>query len=171
MDYGYKITTNGRKILAACGDLEKPLRLTRAAVGTGRVDADEDLAKVHDLIQYAVEASVADRRHEEDRLFMTVRYSNEDHKETGVFTLSEFMVWAMNPETGQEADFLYATLGDFCQTVPAYNENFPASVLSYPMVLAISSDLEVIITASPGLVTWQDLLDPQDTDLPFYHDG
>ena len=76
MDYGYKITTHGRAVLAACLDLGKPLRLTRAAVGSGLADKDEDLAKVHALVRYAAEASIADRRHEEDRLFLTVRYSN-----------------------------------------------------------------------------------------------
>jgi len=159
LDYGYKLTTHGRAVLAACLDLGKPLKLTRAAVGSGLIDKDEDLAKAHALIRYAAEASIADRRHEEDRLFLTVRYSNQDHRAAGTFTLSEFMVWAEDPETGRETDFLYATLGDFRQPVPAYREAFPASVWSYPLVLVVSSDLQVSITASPGLVTYEDLLD------------
>jgi len=159
LDYGYKLTTHGRRVLAACLDLGAPLRLTRAAVGGGLIDRDEDLAKAHALIHYAAEASIADRRHEEDRLFLTVRYSNQDHPEAETFTLSEFMVWAEDPETGRETDFLYATLGDFRQPVPAYSEAFPASVWSFPLVLVVSSDLQVSITASPGLVTYTDLLD------------
>ena len=153
MDYGYKITTHGRAVLAACLDLGKPLRLTRAAVGSGLADKDEDLAKVHALVRYAAEASIADRRHEEDRLFLTVRYSNLDHPDVDTFTLSEFMVWAEDPETGRETDFLYATLGDFRQAVPGYSEHFPASVWSYPLVLVVSGELQVLITASPGLAT------------------
>lgn len=129
MDHGYKITTHGRKLLAACGDLERPLRLTRAAVGSGRVDTDEDLAKVHDLVQYAAEASITDRRHEEDRLFLPVRYSNQDNPELGAFALSEFMVWAEDPETGQETDFLYATLGDFCLSVPGYKSRITSVII------------------------------------------
>ncbi len=162
MDYGYKLTTHGRRVLAACLDLGAPLRLTRAAVGSGLIDKDEDLAKAHALIQYAAEASIADRRHEEDRLFLTVRYSNQDHPEAGTFTLSEFMVWAEDPETGQETDFLYATLGDYRQPVPACGGAFPASVWSYPLVLVVSSDLRVSITASPGLATYEDLLEAID---------
>lgn len=157
MDYGYKITTHGRAVLAACLDLGKPLRLTRAAVGSGLIDKDEDLAKVHNLIRYVAEASITDRRHEEDQLFLTIRYSNQDHPEAAAFSLSEFMVWAEDPETGQETDFLYATLGDYRQPVPAYSANFPASVWSFPLVLVISGELEVIVTASPGLVTSEDL--------------
>ena len=162
MDYGYKITTHGRRLLAALLDLGKPLKLTRAAVGSGLVDQDEDLAKVHALVRYAAEASIADRRHEEDRLFLTVRYSNLDHPDVGTFTLSEFMVWAEDPETGQETDFLYATLGDFRQAVPGYSEHFPASVWSYPLVLVVSGELQVTITASPGLATFIDLQEAVD---------
>lgn len=162
MDYGYKITTHGRQVLAACLDLQKPLWLTRAAVGSGLIDRDEDLAKVHDLVQCTATASVVDRRHEGDRLFLTVRYCNKDHKELGTFTLSEFMVWAKDPETGRETDFLYATLGDFRQSVPGYSEQFPESTFSYPLVLVVSGDLQVIITASPGLATSLDLQDAVD---------
>ena len=66
MDYGYKITTHGRQLLAACLDIGKPLRLTRAAVGSGLIDGAEDLARTHALIHYVSEASIADRRHEEE---------------------------------------------------------------------------------------------------------
>lgn len=159
MDYGYKITTHGRAVQAACMDLQKPLKLTRAAVGSGLIDKDEDMAKVHSLIQYAAEASITDRRHEGDRLFLTVRYSNRNRPEANSFTLSEFMVWAEDPETGQETDFLYGTLGDYRQPVPAYSSAFPASTWSYPLVLVVSGDLEVSITASPGLATFEDLLE------------
>lgn len=162
MDYGYKITTHGRAVLAACLDLGKPLKLTRAAVGSGLIDQDEDLAKAYVLVRYAAEASIADRRHVEDQLFLTVRYCNKDHPNTGTFTLSEFMVWAEDPETGRETDFLYATLGDFRQSVPGYSEQFPESTFSYPLVLVVSSDLQVFITTSPGLVTWDDLQEAID---------
>ena len=157
MDYGYKITTHGRRLLAALLDTGQPLKLTRVAVGSGLIDQDEDLAKVHTLVHYTADATITDRRHEEDRLFLTVRYSNQEHPEVGTFTLSEFMVWAEDPETGQETDFLYATLGDYRQPVPAYSANFPASVWSFPLVLVVSGELEVIVTASPGLVTSEDL--------------
>ena len=72
------------------------------------------------------------------------------------------MVWAEDPETGQETDFLYATLGDYRQAVPGHSEQFPESTFSYPLVLVVSSDLQVFITASPGLVTWLDLQEAVD---------
>ena len=157
MDYGYKITTHGRALLAKCLDLQKPLKLTRAAVGSGLIDGAADLALQHGLVSYAADAAITERRHEEDRLFLTVRYSNRDHPDAGTFILSEFMVWAEDPETGQETDYLYATLGDYRQPVPAYSSGFPASVWSYPLVLVVSGELQVNITASPGLATSADL--------------
>lgn len=162
MDYGYKITTHGRALLAKCLDLQKPLKLTRAAVGSGRIDGDADLALQHGLVSYAADAAITDRRHEEDRLFLTVQYSNQDHQDAGAFTLSEFMVWAEDPETGQETDYLYATLGDYRQPVPVYSSGFPASVWNFPLVLVVSGELQVNITASPGLVTSIDLQDAID---------
>lgn len=162
MDYGYKITTHGRQLLAELLDTGQPLRLTRAAVGSGRVDEAEDLAKVHSLIHPVASAAITERRHEDDRMFLTVRYCNQEHPGVGTFTLSEFAVWAEDPETGQETDFLYATLGDFRQPVPGYSDRFPASTWSYPLVLAVSGELEVHITASPGLVTSADLQDAID---------
>ena len=162
MDYGYKVTTHGRALLAKCLDLGKPLKLVRAAVGSGMMDADEDMAKMHSLIHYAAPAAIADRRHEVDRLYLTLQYSNQDHPEVGAFTLSEIMVWAEDPETGQETDYLYATLGDYRQPVPAYSSGFPASVWAFPLVLVVSGDLKVEITASPGLVTSLDLQEAID---------
>lgn len=156
MDYCYKLTTNGRAVLAACMDLGRPLRLTRAAVGSGTAPEGANLADQHDLIQYAAEGTIADRRHQEDRLYFTVQYSNSGGT-AGMFFLSEFMVWAEDPETGRETDLLYATLGDYRQPVPACSEGFPASVWDFPVVMVVSGDVEVSVTASPGLVTWEDL--------------
>jgi len=120
-------------------------------VGSGLV------AEGAELVRYTAEAAITDRRHEGERLFLTVQYSNKAHPEIGTFQLAEFMVFCLDPETGQETDLLYATLGDYRQPVPAYNSGFPASVWSYPIVMVVSSVLQVTVTASPGLVTWEDL--------------
>lgn len=157
MDYAYKITTHGRAVLAACMDMSQPLKLTRAAVGRGLIDKAADLATQHALVQYAAEATIADRRHEGDHLYLTVRYSNADAPEVGAFSLSEIMVWAEDPETGAETDLLYGTLGDYRQPVPAYSDTQPPAVFSYPLVLVVSGELEVTVTAAPGIVLFDDL--------------
>lgn len=158
MERGYKITTHGRDVLTACMGLQKPPTITRAAVGSGMIPDGEDMADRHELIQYVSEAAIAERRHEGDRLFLTVQYANGDHPEVGAFALSEFMVFCLDPETGMETDLLYGTLGDYRQLVPSHSESFPDSVWNYPIILVVSSELEVHILASPGLVTWADLL-------------
>ena len=160
MDYGFKITTHGEALIAACMDLGAPLKITRAAVGSGL--AGGSLAATHTLINYIADASIMDRRHEGNLLFLSVQYRNDAHPELEDFVLSEFIVYAQNPETGQDTDFVYATLGDSRQPVPGFRSGFPASVWTFPVVLTVSASLQVNITASPGLVTSLDLQDAVD---------
>lgn len=155
MDYGYKLTTSGRALLVACADLEEPLYITRVAIGSGVAGEDTDLADIHELINYVDEGTIAERYHENDRLYLTIQYDNSTAEST--FYLAEFMVYATDPETGEETDLLYATLGDYQQPVPAYNSSLPTSIFSFPLVIVVSDEIEVSITASPGVVTHDDL--------------
>lgn len=157
MEYGYKLTTAGRALLTACAALEEPLRLTRVGVGSGLVPEGTNLADVHELVSYVADGAIGERLHENDRLYLTVQYDNSANKDAPTFTLSEFIVYAAHPETGEETDLLYATLGDYRQPVPAYNASLPASVFSFPLVVIVSDEIEVSITASPGIVTHDDL--------------
>ncbi len=156
MNYGFKVTTHGRAVLAACAALSVPPRFTRAAVGSGRVDGGVNLADVHQLIRYEDEGAVGERSHEGDRLYLTVQYSNKE-RTAGAFTLNEFMLFAEDPATGLETDFLYATLGDYPQGIPGHDEMLPSGVWNFPLMILISDELEVEISASPGLVTWGDM--------------
>ena len=157
LEHAYKITTHGRALIAACWDLERPLRACRVAVGSGLAPEGTDLARVHQLYRYVADGTVGERRHEGDRLYLSVQYDNSAHPEVGAFQLTEFIVYALDPETGGETDLLYATLGDYRQPVPAYR-GYPASVFSYPMVLVVSGEIEVEIDAAPGLATHADLI-------------
>ncbi len=160
MNYGFKPTTHGEALIAACMDLGAPLKITRAAVGSGL--AGGSLANTHALVHYIADAAIADRRHEGNQLFLSVQYRNDAHPELGDFVLSEFIVYALDPETGRETDLLYATLGDSRQPIPSFKNGFPASVWTFPVVLVVSGELQVNITASPGLVTWIDLQEAID---------
>lgn len=157
MDYGYKPTTTGRAILAACLSTQKPLELTRVAFGCGTVTEGTNLADVHELVNYVAEGSFSERTHENDRLYFTVQYDNKAHPDLGTFYLSEFIVYAIHPDTGKEADLLYATLGDYKQPVPAYNDSLPPSVWKFPLVMVVSDEVNVSITGTPGLVTYEDM--------------
>ena len=160
MEYGYKITSNGQTAVMAALDLGRPLKITRAAIGSGTVEEGTDLTGVHALKAYAAEAAIVGRRHEENRMFLTVQYSNQDCQEA--FTIGEFMVYAADPETGRETDFLYATLGDFRQPVPPYTRGVPSGVWEFPLIVAASEQLRLEITASPGLITDNDPRDAID---------
>ena len=125
MDYAYKPTTNGRKVLIACMDSGGVLQLTRVEVGKGLISEEADLADQHELVDYVTEGAIGDRRHENDRLYLTIQYSNKDHLDIPTFYLSEFIVYAINPDTGEETDLLYATLGDYPQPVPDFPKSRP----------------------------------------------
>ena len=157
MEYGYKPTTHGRAILATCMATEQPLRLTRVAVGSGMVPDGVDLADVHELYNPVADGEIGERWHDDDRLHLAIQYSNINHPEVPTFYLSEFIVYAMNPETEEETDLLYATLGDYRQPVPAYNPAYPASLFNFPLVLILSDEIEVTIDTAPGLITYKDL--------------
>lgn len=174
MDAAFKVTTHGRAVLAACMALELPLQLTRAAVGSGLVGGDVDLADVHQLLQYVAEGTIGERSHEQDRLYLTVQYVNDAaNADVPTFLLSEFIVYAADPETGQETDLLYATLGDYRASVPAYRSGFSPGTWTFPLTVIVSGEIEVTVTAPSGLVVWDDLTmavqrhnaDPQAHDL------
>lgn len=157
MEYGFKPTTNGRALIAACGALEQPLKLTRVTFGSGLVQDGTNLADQHELVSPVADGTIGDRMHENDRLYLSVQYDNSKHPEQAAFNLAEFIIYALHPETQQETDVAYATLGDYQQPVPAYTEDLPASIFSFPMVLVVADDIQVVISAAPGVVTHNDL--------------
>lgn len=62
--------------MAACMAMEKPLKITRVAFGSGKVDKETNLADVHQLLEYITDGAVADRRHKDDRFFLTIQFAN-----------------------------------------------------------------------------------------------
>lgn len=158
MDYSYKVTTHGRTVMAACMALEKPVKITRVAFGSGRIGEDVNPADVHELLSFVSNGAIAERRHEYERLFLTIQYANGAHLNVKkMFYIAEFMVYTEDPVTGEETDLLYGTLGDYQQPVPAYNPAFPSSVFNFPLVLVISDEVNVEVSAPAGLVTYEDL--------------
>ncbi|MBQ9346617.1 MAG: hypothetical protein IJT94_04645 [Oscillibacter sp.] len=158
MDFMISVTTHGRAAGAACLALQKPLELTRVAFGKGTLPVGIPLADVHQLYDYVADGTIGDRRHDGEQLSLTVQYCNLAHQEIPTFYLSEFMVYCLNPATGQETDLLYGNLGDYIQPVPAYTPGLPESTFLYPITLVLSSEVNVNITAPGGLVTYSELI-------------
>ncbi|MBQ9348206.1 MAG: hypothetical protein IJT94_12880, partial [Oscillibacter sp.] len=158
MEFLMSVTTHGRAVIAACMAAEQPFRVTRVAVGSGKLPDGAALADVHELYHYVADGAVGDRRHEGERLLFDVQYSNRNHPEVPTFYLNEFLIYAQDPETGENTDFLYANLGDYAQPVPAYQQGLPESVYEYPVDIVLSSELSVSIQTSSGLVTYSELI-------------
>ncbi|MCM1236290.1 MAG: hypothetical protein NC489_39925 [Ruminococcus flavefaciens] len=160
MEYSYKPTTHGRAAMAAYMALgTKPFHITRVVFGSGMVDKETNLADMHELIAYVSDGAVAERRHEDDRFYITIQFANSQHKEVKTFILSEFIVYVEDPVTGEDTDLLYGTLGDYRQPVPGYNPAFPPSVFNFPLELILSDEIQVAVSAPAGLVTHAELLE------------
>jgi len=157
MDYGFKTTTNGRAAIAACMALKKPPDICRVAFGSGKISETANLADQHELLEYVAEGTVGAFRHKDDHFSFTIQYANSKHPEVKTFYLSEFIVYIKDPETGEDTDLLYGTLGDYRQPVPQYHEGTPPCVWNLPLVLVLSDELEVKVSAPSGLVTFDDL--------------
>ena len=160
MDYGFKVTTNGRELIAACAETGAGLEITRVAMGSGALPVGIDLADVHALYEYVADGAVSTRSHADDRFYLTAQYSNaspESHKRIPAFSIREFMIYARHPQTGAETDLLYATLGSYYQTVPAWNDRYPESVFSFPLTMILSDEINVTVDATAGLITYDDL--------------
>ncbi len=157
MEYGFKPTVKGRALVAKCGDQEKPFKITGVKFGKGKVADGKNLAEMEELVTYVVDGEIGERRHEDDRLYITVSYDNSKHPDQEGFNLQEFMLYAADPDTEDDVPIAYATLGDYMQPVPKYSPEIPASIFSFPMVLVIADDVTVTIGAEPGVVTHNDL--------------
>ncbi len=66
----------------------KPLKIIRVAFGSGKADEDTNLADVHELLTYVSDGEICGRKHEDDRFFFTIQYSNVKHKDVKTFYLS-----------------------------------------------------------------------------------
>jgi len=159
LDYGFKFTTHGLSVLAACVDTGAPLKLTRVLAGNGVVPEGTNLADMHQLVHYVADATIGDRRHRDNKLWIDIGYSNISHPELPLFYLSEFIVCAEHPDTGEETDLLYATLGDYRQPIPPYSSKSQATNFIFPIVIDLSNEVEVTVEAEPSLVTYGELID------------
>lgn len=163
MKYGYKVTKQGRELLAALLATGKELEIARVAVGSGKVSEDTDLADMTDLVEYVAEGKIAQRRHVDNVLYLTVQYASNDTPGLPAFYLGEFIVWAKHPTTGGEVVLLYATLGDYTQPVMAYAEGREPDVRQYPLALVLSDEINATISCPAGLVTYEDLQSAVET--------
>lgn len=157
MDIAFKVTTNGRAVLAACMSDGNALQISGVDFGKGLVPEGTDLANVHALVDEVADGTIAEWYHEGEQLHLTAQYANISHPEVETFYISEFIVWAINPDTSEPIDLIYGTLGDYTQPVPQYDASLPSSTFSFPMVIVVSSDVDVDVTANPGLLTYDDL--------------
>jgi len=167
MDYAFKVTTHGRAVLAACMADKKAPDICRVAFGGALVEEGVNLADQHELLEYVADGAINGWRHQDDRFSFTIQYANASHPEIKTFYLSEFLVYIRNPESGEETDFIYGTLGDYRQPVPRYREGLAPCLWNLPLTVVLSDELTVSVSAPSGLVTFDELsetLEVHDAD-------
>lgn len=157
MQYGYKVTKEGRELLAALLATGKDLEITRVEFGSGKVDEETNLADMTDLVEFVAEGTVAQRRHVENVLYLTLQYASNYTPGLPAFYIGEFIVWAKHPTTEMDKPLLYGTLGDYPQPVMAYAEDREPDVRQYPLSLVLSDEVNVTVSVPAGLVTYEDL--------------
>ena len=150
MEYGFKITKQGQKALLACADLGRPLEIPRVVVGSGQAAAGAQLSEMTELVCYEADAAVGRRSRDGNRLTMEIQYSNAGNPEKPSFELAEFLIYIKEPESGGMSAFLYATLGDYRQPIPAYQPDRPASTWEFVLEILLSDEINVVVTAPPG---------------------
>ena len=144
---GFMITVKGRKLLAKLVAGEQ-LEITRVMVGSGNL-GEESPAYFDDLIQPVAQATSTEPVAEDGVVSFIVEYRSDlngglQHE----FWINEFGIFARDGE--EEILLYYATLGDFPQHVMAYKQNGAIDVRRYPVSIAISDEVKVVL-AYPAL--------------------
>lgn len=159
MDYSFAVTKEGRELLTACMAAGKGLEITAVHIGSGKVPEGTKLANMTNLLEPVTEGTIANRRHVDNVLYLTVQYSSSQSPSLPTFYIGEFDVWAKHPITGENKAIIYATLGDYKQPVMEYSESRGPDVRQYPVAIVLSDEMEVSISCPAGLVTFDDLHD------------
>ncbi len=139
--YGFIITPAGRKLLAGLLAGEK-LIYTRVMVGEGMPPEDFDPLTLTDLIQPVAAATSTIPLVEGNQCSMTIEFRNENLSRG--FNLTEYCVYAEDPESGGEVALFIGALYDFPEPVPPYTGG-AGVVRQYPVVLYITDGAEVEI--------------------------
>lgn len=153
----FKVTASGRELLAALLETGQGLEITRVCVGSGQIEEGVDLSEMTELIHYEAEGAIAERSHEGNRFYLTVQYASSMTRGKEAFYLDEFLVTAKHPVTGEDVALLYGSLGDLRQPVMAWSDVLPPSVYNYPLIIVVADEIEVKVSATAGLVTYEEL--------------
>lgn len=152
---GAYTTIKGRECLAKAVTTEK-LVLSRIMVGKGIPPPDCDFNILDDLFDSVAEATSDEPTTIENAVTMIIEYRN--NLNGGLlegFWLSEFAVFALDPEEG-EVLLLYGTLGENPQYVVPFTGN--VDIRRFPVSIPIIGDVEVDTVYAPAAtLTWEDL--------------
>ena len=169
--YGFVIPTLGWNLLTKLLAGET-LKITRVMVGRGVLPDTADPAALTDLVQpvAAGTSTIPQTRNNVASFVVEYRSDLNGGLETG-FWLSEFGVFAMDPDIG-EVLLYYGSLGQFPQFVTAYTGG-AIDIRRFPVAIVLTGDVHVELDFPPlAFMTAEDVAEYfQYTALPIALDG
>lgn len=156
--YGCAITDEGRNLIAKVL-VSDYIHISRIMVGQGVCPDDQDFSSVTDLFDPVAQATSNTPIIKDGILKMKIEYRSDLNGGLDYgFWLSEFGIFALDPDTGDEILFLYASLGDAPQYVKS-GATPGIDVRRFPVSIVIGKDVGVIMDFNPELwLTEEDLL-------------
>ena len=156
--YGCSITDAGRNLIAKVL-VSDYIHISRIMVGQGQCPDDQDFGSVTDLFDPVAQATSNTPTVKEGVVKMKIEYRSDLNGGLDYgFWLSEFGIFALDPETQEEVLFLYASLGDAPQYVKS-NATPGIDVRRFPVSIFIGQDVGVVMDFNPELwLTEEDLL-------------
>lgn len=156
--YGCSITDAGRSLIAKVL-VSDYIHISRIMVGQGVCPDDQDFGSVTDLFDPVAQATSNTPIVKDGVVKMKIEYRSDLNGGLDYgFWLSEFGIFALDPDTDEEILFLYASLGDAPQYVKS-NATPGIDVRRFPVNIIIGKDIGVIMDFNPELwLTEEDLL-------------
>ena len=156
--YGCSITDAGRDLIAKVL-VSDYIHISRIMVGQGQCPDNVDFGSVTDLFDPVAQATSNTPVVKDGAVKLKIEYrSNLNGGLDHGFWLSEFGIYAYDPDTGEDVLFLYASLGDTPQYVKS-NSTPGIDVRRFPVTIFIGKDVGVIMDFNPELwLTEEDLL-------------
>lgn len=154
---GLAITNTGRALLAKLAATGRALTLTRVLFGAGKLPTGATIADFQNrtaLIAPVAEGTSTTPIFEKDVLSMVLEFRSDMHGGLkSDISINEYGVFASDPDGG-DVLLLYGNLGDFPDTVTAYQPGI-LTTRDYPLSIALTSvpDVRIDFTASAFLTS------------------
>lgn len=161
--HGFCITKKGLALQAKLNS-GSTLKITKVAIGRGKLPDDADPRDLEDLISTIAEATSTVPITKGTTTSFIVEYRNNmgeglDHDEL----IDEYGVFAADPDDGPVMIY-YGSLGDYPEPVAAYTPGDPVITRRYPVSIGVAEGTTVVLGYPAGaMMTAEDIEEQKGT--------